>query len=501
MNIQKAKEQIKNAVKAYLTKDNFGRYKIPIKRQRPIFLMGAPGIGKTAIMAQIAEEMDIGLVSYSMTHHTRQSALGLPFIVKKNYEQKEYSVSEYTMSEIIASVYDMMQATGKKEGILFLDEINCVSETLAPAMLQFLQYKIFGRNQVPQGWVVVTAGNPPEFNKSVRDFDIVTWDRLKRIDVEPDYEAWHNYATQKGEHPAVISYLAIKKEDFYKIETTVEGKSFVTARGWDDLSEMIKLYEENKITVDEELIVQYIQNKRIAKDFAIYYDLYNKYRADYNLSSILSGNADGTIINRAKLARFDERLSLISMLTDSLITDSKQCAIDESVLNMTAEAVKDIRLEMTRPNSLPEDAVLRKIDSIKADMSKQKTASSLSQDAENIYLETISLLNSSLLSDRTQDAILKSIKSAFDSRTKSLKLKVKETKAHMDNSFKFTADTFGEGQELLILLTELTVNKYASSFITKFGCEQYFIFNKSLMFYERGKEINSELENIDIDNL
>mgnify|MGYP002228177914 CR=1 FL=1 len=103
--------------------------------------MGPPGIGKTAIMEQIAQELDVCLVSYSMTHHTRQSALGLPFIEKKVFNRKEYQVSEYTMSEIIASVYETMEATGKKEGILFLDEINCVSETLAPSMLQFLQYK------------------------------------------------------------------------------------------------------------------------------------------------------------------------------------------------------------------------------------------------------------------------------------------------------------------------------------------------------------------------
>ena len=48
-----------------------------------------------------------------------------------------YDVSEYTMSEIIASVYDVMAESGIREGILFLDEINCVSETLAPSMLQF----------------------------------------------------------------------------------------------------------------------------------------------------------------------------------------------------------------------------------------------------------------------------------------------------------------------------------------------------------------------------
>ena len=162
MNIKQAKQQIKNAMKSYFSKDEFGRYLIPIEKQRPIFLIGAPGIGKTEIMEQISQELGVGLLSYSMTHHTRQSALGLPFISKKEYGGVEYSVSEYTMSEIIASVYDMMEETGVKEGILFLDEINCVSETLAPAMLQFLQYKIFGRHRVPDGWIVVTAGNPPE---------------------------------------------------------------------------------------------------------------------------------------------------------------------------------------------------------------------------------------------------------------------------------------------------------------------------------------------------
>ena len=85
MNIKEAKEQIKNAMTAYFTKDKFGNPIISIEKQRPIFLMGPPGIGKTAIMEQIAQEMGVGLVSYSMTHHTRQSALGLPFIVKKQY--------------------------------------------------------------------------------------------------------------------------------------------------------------------------------------------------------------------------------------------------------------------------------------------------------------------------------------------------------------------------------------------------------------------------------
>ena len=123
--------------------------------------MGPPGIGKTQIMEQAARECGVALVAYTITHHTRQSAVGLPFIRQKHYGDRDVSVTEYTMSEIIASIYEKMEATGLQEGILFIDEINCVSETLAPTMLQFLQCKTFGNQAVPAGWVIVAAGNPP----------------------------------------------------------------------------------------------------------------------------------------------------------------------------------------------------------------------------------------------------------------------------------------------------------------------------------------------------
>ena len=61
------------------------------------------------------------------------------------------------MSEILSSVYRLMERTGLQEGILFLDEINCVSETLAPMMLQFLQCKTFGNQALPEGWLIVAA--------------------------------------------------------------------------------------------------------------------------------------------------------------------------------------------------------------------------------------------------------------------------------------------------------------------------------------------------------
>lgn len=89
------------------------------------------------------------------------------------------------------------------------------------SMLQFLQYKVFGKHKVPEGWVIVTAGNPPEYNKSVREFDVVTMDRLKVLDVEAEYSVWKEYAQEQGIHNVITSYLELKKEHFYRIETTV----------------------------------------------------------------------------------------------------------------------------------------------------------------------------------------------------------------------------------------------------------------------------------------
>ena len=101
MNIKRAKEEIKDTIEAYLLKDEYGAYEIPSVRQRPVLLIGPPGVGKTQIMEQISRECEIGLVAYTITHHTRQSAIGLPFIVKKEYGGKPYSVTEYTMLSLI----------------------------------------------------------------------------------------------------------------------------------------------------------------------------------------------------------------------------------------------------------------------------------------------------------------------------------------------------------------------------------------------------------------
>ncbi len=504
MNIKDAKDQIKNAMVAYFTKDEFGNYMLPIEKQRPVFLMGPPGIGKTAIMEQVAAEMGVGLLSYSMTHHTRQSALGLPFIVKKTYGGMEYDVSEYTMSEIIASVYDIIENTGVKEGILFLDEINCVSETLSPVMLQFLQYKVFGRHKVPDGWIVVTAGNPPEYNNSVREFDIVTWDRLKRIDIDPEFECWKEFAYKIGIHPAIMTYLEIKKDNFYKVESTVDGKIFVTARGWDDLSRMMIVYEKCGIAVDKKLISQYIQNPKIAADFAGYYDLFLKYRSDYQVDDILAGKASDAIKSRASAARFDERLSLIGLMLDGVNCDVREVMGTDAVVLELLTSLKKFKLDIVHKNTVHPSELLRGYaEDKRTDITNGKQSGSLDHEGQIKLTRVATLLDE--LAVKVTNAndgaeAFKVVKAEFDDKVKQLKKLADEAGSKLDNMFKFSEEVFDDSHTMLVIVTELTANIYTARFIGKYGCAEYFKHNKDLLFFERQKDILTQLDKLDLDD-
>lgn len=289
MNIQQAKEEIIRSVYAYTAKEDRGNYRIPASQQRPLLLMGPPGIGKTAIMEQAARECGVGLVSYTITHHTRQSAVGLPQLVRKTFGQMEYTMTEYTMSEIVGSIYEYMEKTGYREGILFIDEINCVSETLAPTMLQFLQYKTFGTHRIPEGWVIVAAGNPPEYNKSVRELDMAVLDRVRQITVEADFDVWKTYARERELHPAILSYLEMKPEYFYRIIQTRTRKEFVTARGWEELSVLLTEYERQKMEADQSFMQEFLKSPQIASDFASYYHLYRDSLGTYRIPELIGG--------------------------------------------------------------------------------------------------------------------------------------------------------------------------------------------------------------------
>jgi DNA polymerase III delta prime subunit len=530
MDIEQAKQQVKRAVREYFARDEAGMPRIPQGRQRPLFLLGAPGIGKTAIVEQVARELGCGLVSYSMTHHTRQSALGLPLIVERDYAGRAVETTEYTMSEIIASVYDCMERTGCDRGILFLDEINCVSETLYPSMLQFLQFKMFGRHRVPDGWAIVCAGNPPAYNRSVHEFDVVTLDRLRTIRVEPDLKAWEAFAREAGTHPAVLSYLEVRPEDFYHVESTPDGKRFVTARSWSDLSETIAVAEDVGDPVDADLIGQFLQDDEVAGRFSAYYELFATYRSDYQVPQILDGTASDEVRERARKAALDERLALLDLMVDAV---SAQCA-DVLERERVTFAVRDA-LRQAKPliegGTSVHEAFAAATDPTRADEGAGSAApaggapqasargaaagqtggipqasaggfasasagthgattgasgaSSAEGDQRVQRLAHARLAAFAGACDRARQTAgpvaMEVVSQAYAQMVDALTADTDHARASIDHAYAFIDEVFGAGRESLVFTTELTARSAAAGFVNRFGSAGYFAHNKELL--------------------
>ena len=499
MNIKQAKEEIKHTVQAYLSKDAFGEYKIPAVRQRPVLLIGPPGIGKTQIMEQIARECEIGLVAYTITHHTRQSAVGLPFIKEEQYDGKTYSVTEYTMSEIIASVYRKIEEGGRKEGILFIDEINCVSETLAPTMLQFLQCKTFGNQAVPEGWIIAAAGNPPEYNKSVRDFDMVTLDRVRCMNIEADLGVWKEYAREKRLNSAILSYLELRPKNFYRVEADVDGLQFVTARGWEDLSNLMDVYEELGIPVDEEIIHEFLRHEDVAEDVSAYFDLYKKYQDDYGIAEILEGKVKPSVYARIDQAAFDERLSVGNLLLDGVSNVFYQIQREREITDAWYDFLKEYRQKLK--NSLQAKGIFETILAEKTasdeQNEKQQFVSKAQSDRARSLNEKLKECAKKIVAEETinieETALFALAKEPFDAQCEKLQSLENQGIETLEHAFTFMEQAFSDGQEMVVFVTELTITPEIAVFLSEHRIERYETYKNQLLIGTKRAEILSEI--------
>ena len=352
--------------------------------------------------------------------------------------------------------------------------------------------EMIGNQKVPDGWIIVAAGNPPEYNKSVRDFDVVTLDRMKKIDVEADYEVWKEYAYQAGIHPAILAYLEIRKEYFYRMETTVDGKAFVTARGWEDLSQLLKVYEELGKDIDREVVFQYLQHLKIAKDFANYYELYKKYKEDYGIERILKGQWNQETIGRLKFAAFDEKLSVVGLLNGKLSEMFAESYRQDAYVTELFGWLKQLKTGKTLSQVVKE---------IHEDFNEKKKTEKLGKAQEHMLLDVIKTLESyeqiSKAEHLEAEAEFERVREEFKKEPAKLEQQIENTTKALDNAFDFMEEAFGQSQEMVVFVTELNVNYYSVWFIKENGCDKYYQYNKGLLFDEQQAEIMAEMDELE----
>lgn len=257
LTILEAKSVIKDKVISYLETNDVGQYVIPIMNQNPIFLKSRPGIGKTTVIKEIVSELateenlPLNLLAYDISHMLMSNMVGLPTVRETDVtlrggETETAEMTVNTVPDIVRSIHKVIKKTGISQGILFLDEINCCSESLFRILLTLLQSKKIANYDIPDGWVIICAGNDNSDNSSAREFDGAILDRLFCIEIVPDYQSWRSYAINAGIHPDIIGFLDAAEHNseikgtFYNVGVYNANQVAVTPRSWVDLSMNLK---------------------------------------------------------------------------------------------------------------------------------------------------------------------------------------------------------------------------------------------------------------------
>ncbi len=344
VSITEAKQMMKETFLCYMERDEKGNFVMPDHQQMPVELIGPPGIGKTEIVEQTARELGVGFVSVSIAHHVRQTALGLPEIVElpgTGEEGRPQKATRYTMSEILLPVYEAC-SRGQETGLLLIDEFNTASDSLMPAMLGFLQFKTLGRHRLPSGWKLVLCGNPRKYNRHVRDYGAAVRDRLRRIELRPDLEAFMDYSMERGIHPQIPSFLKLNSQDFYHCEGIDGEECIVTPRDWSNLSAMLYRYEAHGFPVTRELVGQFVKDPQIAVRFINHYKDYNQLLSSADIEKILSGEQLLKLAEHYRQEGQAVRWAMQGVLLGRLLTAASQ--LDPAVLNYTSKEARGERV-------------------------------------------------------------------------------------------------------------------------------------------------------------
>ena len=260
------------------------------------------------------------------------------------------------------------------------------------------------------------------------------------------------------------------------------------------------------IEVNERLCVQYLQDSEIAAAFAAYYALYSKYRTLYRIPEILEGTVpeESTALREAP---FDEKLSILGLLIDSLNQEFQAYALDQSVQKRVLKELTGIRAALKKGSShtaaiYDDDRNARYLLSgyrmlCEQEMQRRKKAGMLDRESEKVerkvcmrLAEMEKLVTLEGNGEARHDFAL--LKKSFDAAEAARRERAAQADRHLTNSFRFLSATFGEGQEIVLFLSELTAGYYSLKFVNECGNEEYYRYNRLLLLKERREALQQE---------
>jgi hypothetical protein len=275
-----------------------------IVKKLPVFIWGAPGIGKSSIVKQIASEQGLEFLDLRLSLLDPTDLKGIPFF---NAETNE---GVWAKPSFLPSAPD-------SKGILFLDEINTAPPAVQASAYQLILDRKVGEYELPEGWSIVAAGNRENDRGVVYKMPPPLANRFVHFEMDVDFDDWKAWAYSAKIDSSVIGYLAYDKSMLFTFDPTSNEKSFATPRSWEYVDSIIKS------GIDAELILDSISGA-VGREAAVGYISFKKVMNNLpDLNTILDGTQTEIEEEDSKVM-----MGLAIGLVNALLENSSEEAID-----------------------------------------------------------------------------------------------------------------------------------------------------------------------------
>lgn len=269
----------------------------------------------------------------------------------------------------------------------------------------------------------------------------------------------------------------------------------MTARGWNDLSRVITLFERLGKTVDLNLIEQFLQNDEIAEEFARYYALFSKYRSSYQIGGILAGERVEEVLKRAQRAAFDERLALVDLLEDELCGEMGDVVQEMTVLTDVRDFLRSLK-EHADDATFLQESFEGEVQRRRAIVGTAKRAGKGELAGARLQAKELALVTElDAVRHAADDGGFEEMTRAFGARAERFQKQVAQTQERLANAFGFLDEAFGaDARETIVFVGDLTARQASMRFVSTCGSEEFYAHNSSLMSERNEQELFDRID-------
>ena len=233
------------------------------KIQRPVFLWGPPGIGKSELVADITKELGGYMIDLRLGQMEPTDIRGIPYYNKDTGKMDWAEPVDLPTAEF-ASQYPVV--------VLFLDEMNSAAPSVQSAAYQLILNRRSGKYVLPDNVVMVAAGNRESDKGVTYRMPTPLANRFVHQEMRVDFPSWQEWAVKNNEHKDVVGYLTFAKQDLYDFDAKSASRAFATPRSWHFVSELLQDDDTDDDTnmnliagtVGEGLAVKFMAHRKIA---------------------------------------------------------------------------------------------------------------------------------------------------------------------------------------------------------------------------------------------